>query len=1182
MKIRQKLTFLFMLVTLMAVLVVGGVYFYSFRKSLTEQTLNGLQSTLNSRLFHIRNAIELRKEQAEIISSTYLARQLRSDGPNDTSIILKIQQHIDFIFSRMQQKKGQEISTIEGNKSSIIDIGIRDRNGVIIANTNRNIIGHHPQEDYLTPPKENSSWFVGYVYDAFLRTYSMMVFAEIRDYRTNEYAGVVVFKMNNTTLRDICYEFEGLGQTGEILLTQQIHDTIQYIVPPRNAPHLSFITASTYTDAPSSDALNGKRGSGIRKGYHGKEVLAIWTPMNEFGWGAVLQIETAEVFAPINKVRNQGIILILLSLLLAFLASWIFAKNMSTPIQQLAAVFNNISRGKTTERIAIHSKDELGQLSKSANETISYLNTIIEHANKLGNGDYSSIITAKDQEDILGNAIQKMTENLKRYDEESRHTIWLQESISHINDSLRGDMSITQLAENTLSTLSNIVQAKAGAFYYFDAERQLLILSGAYAIEMTSLPPTLALGSGLAGQAGKDMRAMHICHIRHEYLKINSALGETNQVCIYALPLLYRNEIKGVIELASYLEFTKSHIELLQAISEVIAIAIATAESRKKIQDLLEESQAQTEELSAQQEELQMQTNRLMASEEELKMQQEEMIENNRQLEEKSYMLEQKAHELEQISRYKSEFLANMSHELRTPLNSIMLLSKLLGDNTDENLTGEQTEFARIIHNAGNNLLQLINDILDLAKIESGRVEIQLQPTSIQELCRSLDDTYIAMAQEKNILYRCSADTTLPDVLLTDGLRIEQILKNLISNALKFTEKGSVEVHVSTISEEEAFASGFAHIPMIQFAVKDTGIGIAADKHAMVFDAFQQADGSTRRKYGGTGLGLSISRQLAKLLGGDITLTSEPGVGSVFSLFVPIDSSPFANIDQRVITTTTHRNEPTQHDITPKKHRRILLVEDNEHHALALERFLSGEKISCIIAPDATALFESLKTQEVDCIILDMGLPDSNGFDVLEKLKSASSSADIPVIIYTGRSLSAHEEKQLKKHAEAIVIKTTNSYQRMKEELHMLFSLPPTDYAPTKSIPNDASLADYTILLVDDDVRNIYAITKLLETQKIRVITALNGKEVLKMLKEHEETDLVLMDMMMPEMDGYTAIREIRKQSQWNSLPIIALTAKAMMGDRDKCLEAGASDYVTKPVDVVQLISLIRIWLFKK
>jgi len=751
--------------------------------------------------------------------------------------------------------------------------------------------------------------------------------------------------------------------------------------------------------------------------------------------------------------------------------------------------------------------------------------------------------------------------------------------------------------------------------------------------------------------------------------------------------------------------------------------------------------------------ELEAQAQKLQASDEELRVQQEELMQSNQELEEKSQLLEEKnqivsekneeleaasfeltskAEELALSSKYKSEFLANMSHELRTPLNSILLLSRLLADNSEKNLTGEQIEFATVIHNSGNGLLDLINEILDLSKIESGKMEIDIEDVALSIICKNVHELFIPVAKERSLSFIIKKDDSIPASIKTDRIRTEQVLKNFVSNALKFTEKGSVELIVRMPDKAESDSLKINRRKFIAFEIKDTGIGIPKEKHSLVFEAFQQADGSTRRKYGGTGLGLSISKEISHMLGGEILLKSEPGKGSSFTLIIPVDlestetpgTAEISNAnkkrkfdelksellsglsDKSVLLFTPEEipddrltigakdkailiveddttfaaalkksiqergykvvvavsgadavhyalkynpvgilldiqlpvkngwtvmkelkdNPVTRHipvhlmssldiksnetislgavdfinkpiaekklgvmldrieSILGESPKTILLIDNNSKHTKALNNFISDFSIKCITASTAKKAYEVLKKDRVDCVVLDMGFPDEIGYEILDTLKKDKKFEKLPVVIYTGKSLSLHEEKKLKQYERAVVLKTADSFNSVASQITIFLHLVENRVeGKTQKKPylKDKILIDKHILIVDDDVRNIFSLTKLLEGQKMKVSSACDGNEALEILRTNQDIDLVLMDMMMPHKDGYETTIDIRKEKLLKNTKVIAVTAKAMLGNREKCISAGVNDYITKPVDVDQLLALLRIWLYE-
>ncbi|MXV15094.1 response regulator [Hufsiella ginkgonis] len=959
---------------------------------------------------------------------------------------------------------------------------------------------------------------------------------------------------------------------------------------------------------------------------------------------------------------------------------------------------------------------------------------------------------------------QKQTEDnvrtinlkLEEVSEQNQIKNWFLTGTSTMDSAMRGVQDIKDLAQNIIQELAIYTGAQLGAIYLVSERR--LHLSGSYAFESpANVKQTIQIGEGLVGQAARDKKRLIFYDVPDNYVKVRSAIGESTPKSILVQPLIHENELKGVIELAYLSDLNEMKIQFITTVMDNIAIALETSEARTKLQQLFHKTQQQAEELESQQEELKTtneelvrKTEALQASEEELHVQQEELRQINFELEEKAALLEErnkavvqareaitnKAQELEQISKYKSEFLANMSHELRTPLNSILILARILKENKTDNLTAEQIKYASVIHNAGSDLLTLINDILDLSKIESGKLELSIETVKIQEIQYDLDLLFREVAVNKRISYNISVDDNVPRNIVTDRLRLEQILKNLLSNAFKFTpEKGSVSVSISRSQLDQEFQherlkeAGHA---VIAFTVKDTGIGIPQDKQKAIFEAFQQADGSTSRKYGGTGLGLSISRELSNILGGQIGISSEPGSGSSFTLYIPetyvgegaipLTESPAPAEVVTVEDISIPENTPAANvqpvKLPKKKNGKhvLLIVEDDENFASVLSDYAFERGFDPLVAyqgdtglemalkhhPDAIILdimlpvmdgwqvlkklkdnalthdipvhmmsagderpmearlngaigflkkpvvkekldeafdlliktnsfelnkvliiedheiqSENLRKQliesgievkqafdgaqalsvleedeQFDCIILDLNLPDISGLDLLDKIKDNPGVAHIPVVINTAMELTQENVSRVMKHTHAMVLKNNKSNDRLLDEVNLFMNkiqeedgIRPAmrQNSPGGSLKKAATLEkalkDKSVLIVDDDMRNVFAITSVLQPYNLKIDIANDGREALKKLDEKPDTDIVLMDIMMPEMDGYEAMREIRLQKRFAKLPILALTAKAMKADREKCIEAGANDYISKPVDVDKLLSLMRVWV---
>ncbi|AGA24735.1 response regulator [Singulisphaera acidiphila] len=931
---------------------------------------------------------------------------------------------------------------------------------------------------------------------------------------------------------------------------------------------------------------------------------------------------------------------------------------------------------------------------------------------------------------------------------------WLQSGQIGLAKAMAGEQRLEQLGESVLKFLADYLDAHAGVFFAKNGSGFRRVATyGVPALDGT--PAGFEPGDGLLGQAVKDGRAILVRDVPDGYLTFGSALGHGKPRHLVIAPVAADDAVKGVLELGFVHSLDGRMITLLDTVSSLVGVAVKSANYRTHLQNLLEETQRQAEELQAQGEELRVsneeleeQGRALKESQVRLEHQQAELEQSNVQLEEQTAILETQrddllqtkealqlqARGLEQASRYKSDFLANMSHELRTPLNSSLILAKLLADNPQGNLSEEQVKYAQTIRSAGNDLLVLINDILDLSKIEAGRMEVRPEPVSLAQLVDDLRRTFEPVAAQKGLAFHTLVSPACPETINTDCQRLEQVLKNILSNALKFTEQGEVKLNVSRAADGR-----------ISFAVTDTGIGIPEHQHQVVFEAFRQADGTTNRKYGGTGLGLSISRELTRLLGGDIRLATESGRGSTFNVTIPELYSPalvrprdisttvsaaqvaaedrgaslpaippvfpreranrlsapsrarqmdddrerlaggrriilaveddesFARIlydlaheldFQCLIATTAEEAlavavqylpnavvldvglpdysglsvlDRLKHDartrhipvhvvsagdyaqtalslgavgymLKPVKReelvealkqletrlaqrmRRVLVVEDDPVQLDSMRRLLDSVDVETVGAGTAAECLEQLKEATFDCMVLDLSLPDASGYSLLETLSREDAYAFPPVIVYTGRDLPADEEQRLRRYSNSIIIKGAKSPERLLDEvtlfLHQVVSeLPPEQQRMLeKARSRDAALEDRRILVVEDDVRNVFALTSIFEPRGAVVQIARNGREAIALLEDsladHQpKIDLVLMDVMMPEMDGLTATREIRQRPEWKKLPIIMLTAKAMKDDQARCLEAGATDYMAKPLDVEKLLSLVRVWM---
>ena len=1084
-----------------------------------------------------------------------------------------------------------------------------------------------------------------------------------------------------------------------------------------------------------------------------------------------------------NKTASSlQIILIILALtlgILIFLLSKAIAKMIIKPVEMISGNLSKMAVGDLSGEIQYKSRDEIGQLGESYARMKAILAGQVDQAKRVARGEFDEMLELRSDKDELTIALNDMTASLRDARVVADRENWIKSGQNELNAEIQGDIDLLSAAGKITGLVTRQLDGLTSALFVFNETKKLEFIAG-FAVDTEQARSRVYLpGEGLIGQAVLEKKIRVIENVPEGYLDIYSGLGRKAPACLMIVPCLYNRTVEGVLEIGSLKPFTETEIAYIGLISESIAVAIQAARSRTALQELLtrqqqlmedlqvqqeelrqtnEELQVQQEELRQSNEELETQTRQLEESRSNLQAQQEELRVTNEELSERTKAIEsqreslrkkndelerarqdieEKARELEQVSTYKSEFLANMSHELRTPLNSILVLSQILAQNRTENLTEKQVKSAETIKSSGENLLVLINEILDLAKIESGKVELHPEPVEVASLLTDLKETFQPVADEKGIRLEMSSIGDAPVTLQNDSLRLGQILRNLIANGLKFTEKGSVRVSVARLSLPDSHDPKLrGRKDLVGFRVEDSGIGIPAEKQKEIFDAFRQADGTTSRKFGGTGLGLAISRNFARMMGGDIILESHPGKGSTFLLVVPENisaenrtpvSSPVeksapiipvapepvklsleiqqvpaemnvpeeVQIDDdrrdikkgdtflliieddvsfaRILYDLAHEKnfkcmiapngetglhyadyyrpsaiildiglpgingwevmkrlqenqntrqipvhfmsgsdksiealrrgaigflrKPVSVDqineafdkiegLISKPLKKLLVVEDDEAMRLSINELISEANIKIVSAGNGKEALELLKTESFDAMILDLGLEDMTGYELLQKIGKRNDAHKMPVIIYTGKELTREEEEKLQSYSDRIIIKGIKSPERLLAEttlfLHQVESnLPEEKQKMLRSLhPREDVMKDKTVLIVDDDMRNVFALTSLLEDLGLRILVGKNGRDGIDKLKSGH-ADLILMDIMMPEMNGYEAMEEIRKDMKYRKLPIIALTAKAMPGDREKCLRSGASDYLTKPIDSEKLISMLRVWLYK-
>jgi HAMP domain-containing protein/signal transduction histidine kinase/CheY-like chemotaxis protein len=1082
------------------------------------------------------------------------------------------------------------------------------------------------------------------------------------------------------------------------------------------------------------------------------------------------------------------------------------ASNLTGQVRGIAKVVTSVAKGNLKQKLSINALGELAQLTDTINEMIDTLavfadqvttvarevgvegrlggqasvpgasgtwkdltenvnqlaanlttqvRSISEVASAVTKGDLTRTIRveAKGELEALKDTINQMITNLRETTLRNQDQDWLKSNLAKFTQMLQGQRDLDTVAKRILSELAQVVNAHFGAFYILkqdeDSFNVKLKLFASYAYkEEKGVPREFAIGEGLVGQCAFEKEKILLTNVPQGYIKISSGLGKAKPSNLIILPVLFENDVKAVIELASLEEFNDTHIDFLEQVTESIGIVLNTIEANTRTEELLTQSQSLAGELKSQQEELRRTNDELQDKALLLVKQKEEVEGKNKEVEEARKSLEEKAEQLTLTSKYKSEFLANMSHELRTPLNSLLILAQQLYENAEGNLNEKQIRYAKTIHSCGDDLIQLINDILDLSKIESGFISTNISAVPIAEIASFVETTFKPISEARNLKFRIEMDSQLPSSMETDIQRLNQILKNLLSNAFKFTEKGEVTLKIQ--NAQKKWKPGNQNLDraknVISFSISDTGIGIPQEKQMIIFEAFQQAEGSTSRKYGGTGLGLSISRGLAELLGGTIELESSPGIGSTFTLFIPMDSVPnittgetaknikaieqqiqlnegsgdidsllntlrvtkdgvearmeivnemineagddrthiqpndkvvliveddfrfgkiiidkahesglkaiiatnylevfdFINrfspiaitLDVKLPTTSgwkvldllrndlNYRHIPIHvisgeenkalalkrgarsfllkpldnsqlddlfKDIVTYQQReakRVLVVEDNEIDSSQIAKMISDSNLMVTVASTGAEAIDLIQKEDPDCIILDYTLPDISGPELVSKVASIKKN-HTPVIVYSAKDFNKVEMNQLTANSNSVIAKSANSIEQLLEEtiVHLHINHKDLSREKRRIVENIRSKEDILsgrhILVVDDDVRNLFALTTVFERYNINVITAESGKDAIQILNDNPKVEMVLMDIMMPEMDGYETTQKIRREHKNSSLPIIAVTAKAMKGDRQKCIEAGASDYITKPLKIDQLLSLMRLWFCK-
>ncbi|MFF3290462.1 HAMP domain-containing protein [Streptomyces sp. NPDC003023] len=868
------------------------------------------------------------------------------------------------------------------------------------------------------------------------------------------------------------------------------------------------------------------------------------------------------------------------------------------------------------------------RLTENVNELAGNLTrqvrAIGEVASAVAEGDLTRSITVDASGEVaeLKDNINAMVGSLRATTRANQEQDWLKSSLALISGLMQGHRDLAHVAELVMDELTPLVSAQYGAFYLAEEtpDGTELRRVGSYGRPAGSTGhDRFKLGESLVGQAARSRRTIEADGVPADYVSISTGLGRATPGSLIVLPIVVDDQILGVIELASFTAFTPIHRDFLEQLMETVGGNVNTIVANARTDELLGESQRLAGELQSRSEELQVQQEELQRSNAELEEKAALLAAQNSDIEGKNLEIEQARQELEDraqqlslASKYKSEFLANMSHELRTPLNSLLILAQLLAQNPTRNLTAKQVEYAGIIHSAGSDLLQLINDILDLSKVEAGKMDINPERVPIRQLLDYVEATFRPLTTQKSLDFTIDTAPGVPVDLLTDDSRLRQVLRNLISNAVKFTERGSVKVRIEPAADGELPPSVHRGGAVVAFRVEDTGIGIAEQQLEVIFGAFQQADGTTSRKYGGTGLGLSISREIAHLLGGALTARSTPGRGSTFTLYLPVARADFHDHHTDdghagpAAGAAPHSGEPSDTrrqnggDAEVRGPRRLLVIEERPRGLLSLVAEsavaeLTGHElgdrddIELVAAVGPQEAAQALAAAPFHCVVLELDMANSEALHFLDAMDGDAALRTVPVLAHNNRRLDAADERTLEARARKRPLELLSSLDELRERIALHLSADqPGDVVPLlrgeetrpqtpRSVDN--SLHGRTVLVVDDDARNLFALSGILELHGIRVLHAENGRKGIEALAEHPDISLILMDVMMPELDGYAATAEIRRMPAYADLPIITVTAKAMPGDREKSLASGASDYVTKPVDADDLIACVRRWL---
>lgn len=1322
----------FMLLSFIPLLVAGWFSYHNAHSSLLKKEVNSLQTALSLRSLYFESYFQERLNdlvlQADLSENIFLLKELQAIYSKKKLPLARFVKSYDFI--RIITEYSQDLQDFK-ERAGYSDIYLIDIEGNILFSVaadedlGTNLF-HGPHRETELATVYRLAIETGHPLCSDLALYGpagkekTLFTAQLMVDESGEEIGVLVMQIKLQKINDLMADISGLGETGQVflvgndgILRSNLRNAKSKQVlssPINNVLVTQWLEREEVRHSVShdkKDLVSGNYEGVIYMGQSGNNVLGISTDLDSLGqydmhWLMIAEIDEAEALAAANNLRSMLITIFSITVALILLIAAFLTRRMIMPLLNLTAWAKQISAGDLAIRKMNPPSNEIGTLYQAVSDMV---------------GSLREMIKIKDRQD------------------------WLKTGETGLNKEMRGEGSTDTVGQNIISYLCQYLDLPVGAFFAYENDK--LCFTAGYACKLNYADGAeFVLGEGLVGQVAQDRKKIYLQNVPENYLnlEIRSGLGALPPQTLLLLPLVCENRVQGVLEFGSNRFLTEEEINFLEHISESAAIAIQSANSRQQLHDFLQQTQDQAEELQAREEELTVNNRELERANKELERTGAELEEHSSllqdqavQLKRQQEILKERNKKIELSNKYKSEFMANMSHELRTPLNSILLLSSLMADNKNNDLSEGDVESVKTINKAGNDLLNLINEVLDLAKVESGRMEIEVEDVKIDSIIHNMRHLFQPICENNGIEYRLTIDDEFPQSFRTDQSRLEQILKNFLSNSCKFTKKGGISLRMSRVKglETELLSSlpeNFRAPQYLAFSVTDTGVGIAKEKQDLIFEAFHQEDGGTRRQYGGTGLGLSISREIAKYLGGHIALTSEPGHGSTFALIVPeqsvgvasndnaekvvsqkkgkksfshapetvpaqkvapyvvddrkniqdddkilliIDDDPdFAKIvlnmarEQQFKVLVAENGESglqladlhqisaivldielpgmsgwsvlsrlkessaTRHipvhvisasdrdsealkmgalnfltkpvdarvlyealaelkNVGTFRRKKLLIVEDDASLSQALNKFFMSDDIELFHADSGAQALAALKDTIPDCVILDLGLPDMDGEYLLQNIQEMEDLHKIPIIVYTGRDLTSSQKALLDQYSRKTIMKDGgSSYERLLAEITLFMHRVEKDL-PAKHqeiIQNFYNREDIfigkKILLVDDDMRNVFSLRKILADKSMKVVVAKHGQEALEQLKNNPDVNLVLMDIMMPVMDGFEAMAKIRQKDKFKKLPIIALTAKAMKGDRKKCIDAGASDYLTKPIDKERLFSLLRVWLY--